>query len=305
MDTEPSTKDPHQLLLDNYRQIAQILFFKRSLIVDDTSGISTKCRIAEVEFYQSPDPYLIQDPQLTTAMRFYFVRKPLIKNDGSIIWKYRKSNFMQLYITCGIDARFNVDPNNYGQPLYMGVLITAIKTPTEYISGASEVVSYILRAANVKSVRKLFANKQLITNNNNKDLLPMACENNNFVIRLEHAIYEETVIYNGPRFGLNLKQETDVLNGRYLAFLMKEFRFVCFPNLIKRNKHLLVVNARINGIPDETIIRDFKLREGLLGRWITQYLKGKTMYPSILFLPENIELLEINMQLKAFGRLTP
>lgn len=280
--------------IENCLQSSKWLFFNKALMLVGADR-NEVCRIADIEFYQGADPYLITDPHLSTTMTFYFARKRAKKAGVERTWTYRKGKYTALYITCG----------NANISYRAAVLITALSTPSGYIAGASNVVSYILNYAGVKSVTELLAGthaNQIPTNQ-----IPVSCDNNHFLIRLVDAAYEPCRIYNGPRQGLTLKKEKDISHaehGKYLRFLMKELRFICMPQCIKKNKHLLAVSARMKGVPDDTIISDFKLPIGALGRWITQFLKGKIMHHDMLLSRENKLLAEINIQLNAFGLLS-
>ena len=116
----------------------------------------------------------------------------------------------------------------------------------------------------------------------------------------KHKDIETRKIYKSPRYGLTLKKETNV-NGAYCYYLMKEYRYTCFPEYLKRGRYMMAVYARKCGIPDNTIIKDFKLTNNLLGKWITEYIKGQTM-SKIMFLQKEVNgLSTVTHQLNAFG----
>jgi hypothetical protein len=49
------------------------------------------------------------------------------------------------------------------------------------------------------------------------------------------------------------------------------------------------------------IVEDFGLQNSLLGKWVTQFIKGKSMFCEFFLSPENRKLDKANLQLQAYG----
>lgn len=261
-------KTLNQKTIEYFLNGAKLMFFQRSLVVN-----GNYCRIAEVEFYRSPDPFIHGDQeQQMTCNCFYFHRK-----GGT----YKNGTFKGLDITMG-------DGVSYGS-----MLIRSLMTPDGFIEGPCNVVDYILEQTKKENIQNLL--KAI-----SPPSLPVPIYFQNPFLMLVPAEYPEVKIYNGPRVGLSLNRETEI-NGLFCNYVMKEFRFTCFPKLLKKDRNILVVAARLKGIPDDVIKEDFVLQASLLGKWVTQFIKGKTLHCEYFLTLENKKLDKANIQLQAYG----
>lgn len=247
---------------------AKFMFFQKSLLI-----AGNLCRIAEVEFYRTPDPFIHGDiDQQMSSNCFYFH-----KNGGT----YKNGTFKGLDITMGD-----------GQ-VYASMLIRSIMTPDGFIEGPCNVVDYILKKNNKTKI------EDLITAISPPSLPISTYFQNNFLMLIP-ANHTEMKVYNGPRVGLSLKKEKEIF-GLRSHYVMKEFRFTCFPKMIKKDRNMLAVAARFKGIPDNVIIEDFALQPSLLGKWVTQFIKGKSLYIEYFLTEDNRKLDKANIQLQAYG----
>lgn len=240
-----------------------IMLFKKQFMVGEKI-----CTIAELEFYPEQDPYRPNDEAFATAAAFYFRANP---------HHYEKEGLAPvfLYITAGA-------PGNR-----CGILIRSISTPEGFVEGPDKVVKYIQQG-------------------NGGDQLP--------ALSLTDAIdeskttgvkrFEETmIVYNGPRVGLTLREETQMY-GVYCMFVMKPYRYTFCPGNLKIAKHTLAANARLDGVPDMIINRDFKLPAEILGRWITLFGRGESANLEMFLDGKNKRLEDPSQELMAHGFLS-
>src|SRR5579885_163382 len=282
-------KTRNQKLLDLYRNTTKAYFFNKTLLLN-----GNPCRIGEVEFYQAGDPFIHKDPHQLTFNCFRFHRagdqtKVKKKNEG--VSRYKNGTYKGLDITIG------AQPDFYG-----GLLVRSILTPQGFIEGPCKVVDYILNTCGFPSIDAL-VDHLLILGQQQGIKEPIPCDFENPLLKIVSANYQETPIYNGPRVGLTLKKEKYVMGPR-CQYIMKPYRFTCFPAILKIDRHMLVVQARFNQIPDDTIIRDFNLQQGLLYKWVSHFIKGKTMICEFFLTPENSKLDKVAIQLNCLGFFT-
>jgi len=237
---KPETTFTRQLNL--CKSVSDIFFFHKLLIIGDNV-----CRIAEVEFYQSPDPFAPQDLRLLTFSKFYFHRRGVDKQNNMNSnmptdknGEYSKGSKRGLYITMGssssgsamlirsifvcgklIDGKpiFNDSANdnmndNKGKEEALG---------NTFIEGPGNVVKYILGILKQQTVDSLiYALKTEATKYGynytheslldfNLKFLPLHVVD--FDLR---AIYSKIsdYVYNGPRVGLSLQKFYDCTNNR-------------------------------------------------------------------------------------------
>lgn len=186
---------------------------------------------------------------------------------------YLKSSL--LYITMG-------SPTNR-----CGILIRSIITAEGFIEGPEKVVEYI---------NKHTRDNQLILGITDHVVPAEGCSSN------PHIFDDTKIVYNGPRVGLNLCQET-ILYGSYCMFVMKPYRYTFCPGELKSAKHTLAVAARVNGVPDTIINRDFKLQAEMLGRWLGLFGRGESCYLEMFMDGKAKKLLDSSQQLLAYGFL--
>lgn len=257
-------KSHNQVTIEMQRAFA-IMLFKKDFIVADQH-----CTITEIEFYTHQDPYLPNDEAFATSAAFYFRLDP---------HHYEKNSepAMFLYITAGA-------PGNR-----CGILVRSVSTPEGFVEGPNKVYEYIHKISAGTSPRLGLA-----------DPLAEAGNSNNGPARIFDS---SLIVYNGPRVGLSLRQET-VMYGQYCMFVMKPYRYTFCPGDLKVAKHTLAANARLDGIPDMIINRDLKLPAEILGRWITLFGRGESSHLEMFLDGKSKKLVEPSQQLLAHGFLS-
>jgi hypothetical protein len=256
---------------------AKNYFFQKALMIG-----GNLCYIAEIEFYQVPDPFIHGDPHQLTHNCFYFHRQ----NAG----KYKGGTYKGLDITIGCAPDF-----------FGGILIRSILTSQGFIEGPCKVVEYILSVNGIESIEQLITSLIILAAKNGSPIQePIPCTFDNPCLKLVPSLRQETVIYNGPRVGLNLKKEKQPM-GLRCQYIMKPYRYTCYPAIVKHDRHMLIVQARFNNIPDEIIIKDFNLQIGLLTKWVSHFIKGKSMMCEFFLTEENNKIDKVAIQLQALG----
>lgn len=262
-----------------FESTAKWLFFNNVLMVGNKI-----CKIVEVEFYKSPDPFIQCNPEQLEMGRFYFHRTPT--NDGSIS-NYDEDVYKGLDITIG----------NKNKQIYSSILIRSITLNDKIIEGPSNVIDFILKETGHKDVKSLVDSILKLNNT-----FPININTEGACLRILPFNTEHFTIYKAPRVGLTLKRER-YINGPFCQYIMEENRFTCSPKLIKKCKYMFVVCARKNDIPDNVIIEDFNISisSGLMSKWISFFIKGKTMNVEYFFQHDIRNLSKVSEQLNAYG----
>lgn len=216
--------------LNTYKSVVDIFFFHKLLLIGDRV-----CRIVEVEFFQTPDPFTPQDVQLLTFNKFYFHRKHPTSNGESANniespkhGIYSKGAKRGIYITmgsatagtailirsiyvCGRMINNKVVFNNSTDDTGKG---KEELVDNELIEGSTEVVKYILTTLKHKSVELLLSSLKSDVHAQaykytNDDLLDIN------VAGLALSVFDHKIItdqpltsldiYSGPRVGLSLE----------------------------------------------------------------------------------------------------
>lgn len=223
------------------------------------------CTIAELEFYPEYDPYRPNDEAFATSAAFYFRLNPHHYDKAS-----NPATF--LYVTAGA-------PGNR-----CGILIRSIITPNGFVEGPDKVVHFINKVSSGDSPKLALTDPPVDGNSNRR--------------------YDDSmIVYNGPRVGLTLREET-VMYGPYCMFVMKPYRYTFCPGELKIAKHTLAANARLEGVPDMIINRDFKLPAEMLGRWITLFGRGESAHLEMFLEGKSKRLEDPSQQLLAQGFLS-
>lgn len=250
-------KSPNQILIDQQRQMA-IMLFKYNFIIGCTNHSNKSATLAEIEFYPVTDPYHPGDSAFQQAGHFYLRLNPRHQDKNT-------TPRLVLYLTAENRC---------------AILVRSILTPEGFIEGPEAVVEYIQSC-------------------NPDGALNLALSNTE-----KNLVFDDTkIVYNGPRVGLNLCEET-TMYGQYCMYVMKPFRYTFCPGQIKTYKHTLAVTARLNGIPDTIINRDFKLPAEILGRWLLIFSRGDSCYLEMFMEGKARKLLDSQQQLLAYGFLS-
>lgn len=261
-------KSYNQATIEMQRTFA-IMLFKKQFIVGDQV-----CTIAELEFYPEQDPYRPNDDAFATSAAFY------CRLDPHHYEKHTEPALL-LYITAGA-------PGNR-----CGILVRSIITSQGFIEGPNKVVEYVHNVAG-KDGPKLALTDPIV--------LQSGVEEAN--LKPDTRIFDDSlIVYNGPRVGLTLRQET-VMYGPYCMFVMKPYRYTFCPGDLKVAKHTLAANARLDGVPDMMINRDFKLPAEVLGRWVTLFGRGESANLEMFLDGKSKRLVEPSQQLLAHGFLS-
>jgi hypothetical protein len=272
-------KSQNQQVIDQQREFAIMLFKKHFIIGTENKteeGIYNRkfCKIAEVEFYPGNDPYRANDDAFNQSGGFYLRSNP---NHHDKLTPQQSV----LYLTIGHGG---------------GILIRSIITPSGFVEGPEKVVEYIIKNNQVNQLA-LALNDPVVSAEGAST--NQHVENSKTNLQFD----DSKIVYNGPRVGLNLCQET-ALYGHYCMFVMKPYRYTFCPGELKLAKHTLAVTARLNGVPDTIINQDFKLPLELLGRWLQLFGRGESCYLEMFMDGKAKKLLDNAQQLMAYGFLS-
>lgn len=182
-------------------------------------------RIVEIEFYlyykEHLDEFAHQDEDQGKIGNWYFHRQ-----HGK---NYKGGSFK------GLDITFGVSGN---EKCFGGILIRSIKMENDVIiEGPCKIVDYILKCNSCKSISE-FVEIELKNNNQNIGPLPVLKTNKESKLYCQFGQFNKEIIYNCPRVGLTLKNYSKIKE----KFLMKNYRFLIFPNLIKKYSNLIALN---------------------------------------------------------------
>lgn len=182
----------------------------------------------------------------------YFKSPDPYTNESPINITSRKIHFSNNRVNITIGKA----PNTFGY-----LIIRSIKIANKFIETPTKVLEYVLDRTgyNLDSILDISDTK----------------------LKLVPFKYSKSHIYIGPRVNLNLNKERSV-NGIWMNNILSNLRATCYPSKIKVEKWMLVVTARIQGIPDDTINKDFKLHIGILSKWISYYYRGNDLTLDII-----------------------
>jgi hypothetical protein len=212
-----------------FRKIAKQLTQKYVLVVSDK-----EYRLAELEFYlncdQHKDIFTHGSTRQLSSSQWYF------HSTGK---SYRGGTYKGLDIT-------------FSQLGHGGILIRAIKDNDEYIEGPCNVVNKLLQLTGCDTVAELA-----------DPLLDCSVFDEEGSIYLKPCTLEKTRLYGCPRVGLKLKNKAQE------EYIFKPYRFCCFPELVSKGKHNLILELNRNGYSIDRLAT-----KACLKRWITDYEAG-------------------------------
>lgn len=187
-----------------FEEISRELFFNLRLKIKNNIY-----EIIEIEFYINeaghPDVFSHSTSQQKQNGSFCF------HQTGK---SYREGNYKGVDIAIGNEKRFG------------GILIRSLKeiSGQRIIEGPSNVVTEILSLYGYKKVRELVPHVDL-------DM-----EGNDFcLIDFEEKKHKP---FRSPRVGLTLKKDCS----KKIHFLVKDYRFIKYPDLIKKGKHWIIAS---------------------------------------------------------------
>lgn len=188
-------------------EIAEYILNRVYLVVG-----TSRCRIVEVEYYASPDPYIHGTPEQATMYRWYFHKAGA--SSGS---SFRGGTYKGLDLTFGTVVG---DRTSYG-----GILLRSIQGPSgEIIEGPCKVVDFILRNTGISTITQLVSTYSSY---------PPSATDTTSVLYLEEASIPPLTIFRGPRVGLSASHP---------EYLMKPLRFTTIPAKLKNGRALLVLH---------------------------------------------------------------
>lgn len=200
-------------------------------------------RICELEFYFytkfHKDPFIHKDPMQQIPNCWYFHRQ---NGKG-----YKSGSFK------GLDITFGFNNNCYG-----GILIRSIKSLSEnkIIDGPCNVVNTMIRECGTESISELVEYLGDLKVNNAESKIRL----------MPDGQLEKKEIFSGPRVGLTLKNGTKEKE----EYLMKDYRFLIYPNQIKKYKSTLCLKLYHDKVNDK-----IKINEKRLKSYIDDFKSGK------------------------------
>lgn len=194
-----------------FTTIAEELLFRTHLKIN-----GTPYEIIEIEFYlNSPDhpdiySHSTEDQKQNAVFCFH-------KHGPS----FKEGSYTGLDIAIGNEKR------------YGGILIRGLRkiTSKKIIDGPSNVVSEILQVFRESKVRDLV--RKIDLDISGKDL------------QLEEVAGKIVKLLRSPRVGLTLKRAAP----EKIKFLLKEYRFIKYPELTKKGRHWIIASALIHNYP--------------------------------------------------------
>lgn len=187
-----------------FEEMSTELFFKLRLKIKNK-----EYEIIEIEFYINedlhPDTFSHSTAQQKQNGRFCF------HQTGN---SYREGNYKGVDIAIGNDKRFG------------GILIRSLKdcSSGRVIEGPSNVVTEILHLFGHQKVRELVSHIDL-------DITGLD-------LSLVSSEEDSRKPFRTPRVGLTLKKDTS----KKIHFLVKDYRFIKYPDLIKKGKHWIIAS---------------------------------------------------------------
>lgn len=222
---------------------------------------NNKYRLCEIEFYYKDDKY--QDPFLhgySDQAKFccwYFHRQ-----NGM---NYKGGTFKGLDLTlCGTDKK-----NSCG-----GILIRSIYDLDKkiLIEGPCKIVDTFLKVAKQKSVSDLVDKLRVANKQKFGPAYAYMCgnEKDGSYMYLEYDsknILNKEKVFTGPRVGLTLK----VSNKKKQKFIMKNCRYLVYPNLIKKFNSGIVINMYYTGLTKQKICEMTNIKLHIVNKYCDIY----------------------------------
>jgi len=268
-------EDRHELVPD-YEDIfydtAKRLLSETILTINDQPHV-----LAEIEFYYKGknhnDVFTHGDPLQATFGHWYFHKT------GS---GYKGGTYK------GLDITFGGQGGAYG-----GILIRSIATcsePRKVIEGPCKVVDHILSTCDESSIASFVescfpdspdsppiadVSSKLYISSSKSDGSEEEEKEKDKEIEKEKEEKEKEV-YRSARFGLSLRQTRED-NAR---FIMRPYRFVSIPSLLKKGKpHLIVCIHHVDGKTAAEISKITKTNQKTVDRYLDFFQTGKEKKP--------------------------
>uniref|UniRef100_A0A6B2L8Z9 Uncharacterized protein n=1 Tax=Arcella intermedia TaxID=1963864 RepID=A0A6B2L8Z9_9EUKA len=226
----------------HFESIANVLLNQYSL---ETGGLSH--RIAEIEFYlcgtNHDDVFTHQDPMQQTSANWYFHKAGTNYKGGS----YK-----------GLDITF-------GKSGYGGILLRALSVVEtgEYIEGSCNVVNHILGLNKVDG--QVPEIEDFVKSGFDLDVTKVSS------LYLKKTDFEERKMFSGPRVGLTLKKK----DGDRLYYIMRPYRFLTFPQEVRKGRPNLVLGLYAQGMELKDIQKISGCTAAVVKKYCGLYDAGK------------------------------
>jgi len=233
-------------------------------------------RICEIEFYlktpKHQDIFTHCDKDQQIFNRWYFHRQ----NGKS----YKSGTYKGLDLTFGYSKQHN---NIYG-----GILIRSIKDleTDKLIEGPCKVVDYILKLTDCKSIQELVTNCQKMNEQSNNETIHAKKLDNNSLLYITPYKLQDEQVYYGPRVGITLKIDHQLRR----KYIMKDYRYLIFPDQIKKYKNTIALSLYHQNISKEDIMEELNIKQYYLDRYINDY-QSELDYPDFIKKKMSIKLL--------------
>jgi len=213
-------------------------------------------RFVEIEFYyhgkNHEDPFTHCDERQKKFAIWYFHRSGTGKDS------YKGGSYK------GMDIAFG------NAKVFGGILIRAIQSleePVQIIEGPCMCVDYILAQNGVQHITELVKNWNICVLKQDQSPLFIVPSND----------LTKKPLFTTPRVGLTLKNTEDQL--QRLIFVMKLYRFLAFPESIKKGRQFVVLKMHLEGKTTPEISAIVGGNEDTIQRYVDEFEKGKKMTP--------------------------
>ena len=248
--------------IDNYdkcfKNIANELIKNYHLIVN-----KQKFAIAEVEFYlktrKHSDPYIHGDELQKNIGMWYFHRQ----NNGN----YKGGTFKGLDITFGDEHK-----HTRGGILIRSIVPVDKKNNLkmdEIIDGPCNVVNKIIELTSEHHDETVAGLVGALTKREQP-----SCTKKSLLYLVESSP-RNVRIYRSPRIGLTLKSGD---TSDKIDFVMKNYRFLIHPNILKKNKFATILYYNLHhNVDEEQLSTLFDIKVANLNKYIESFEEGKQL----------------------------
>lgn len=216
-------------------------------------------RICELEFYLKEkdhnDIFTHCDVHQNIPYRWYFHRQ----NCGN----YKSGTYE------GLDITFGYMDDNKQKDVYGGILIRSIQDldSKQIIEGPCKTVNKILEINKVESINDFIKNSK--QNSDENDILRINNPNLSLHV-VNNNVLNSMVVFCGPRVGLTLRR----CNSIRQKYIMKNYRFLIYPNKIKKFRSSIVINLDNEGFTHNDIEKIVGIKKHYIEKYITSAKEG-------------------------------
>jgi hypothetical protein len=228
------------------RNIAEYLMNEVVLCVRNDTGVITRFRLAEIEFYATTknrehmheDPFSHCHPLQASAGVWYFHQSLSKTNDDN----YKGGSYK------GMDFTFGFNDDGGKHKSYGGILIRSMEelkpndTRASFVDGPSKTCDAMLEKAGCSSIHELVSKRFPSAKQTGGIHLPIEKPDGHDEYPLyltRHTLNHEPVLASS-RVGMSLKQNT--LHDARARFVVKPYRYFIHADTIKKGKNQMVVS---------------------------------------------------------------